>query len=122
MSQLFGLFSNQKEAGKAVEALAAANLDESAIHTLNKGNTNTQTSPTVVPTITGLSTGGNFPLFTNAADLELDNLDDDLKAFFQRGLQRGGVVVAVKPANEDAAEDAERILMEKGGQVLDVVA
>jgi poly-gamma-glutamate capsule biosynthesis protein CapA/YwtB (metallophosphatase superfamily) len=121
MSQLFGLFSNQKEAGKAVEALAA-NLDESAIHTMNKRNTNAQTPPTVVPTSTNLPTGGNYPLITNAADIELDNLDDGLKAFFRRGLKRGGVVVAVKPSDEAAYKDAERILKEKGGQVLGVVA
>lgn len=123
MSQLFGLFSNQKEAGEAVDALAAADLQNSAIRTMDEGNVNPPPPPAASPSLqvaSDISTGSAVPLMPDSSDFS--NLDDDLKAFIQRGVQRGGVVVAVKPPDEDSLADAERILKQQGGQIVGVVA
>jgi hypothetical protein len=124
MSQLFGLFSNQKEASKAVEALAAANLNDSDIHTFDKENVTASSQPEIVPNVQmsfGIPTSIGAPVPTSSA-LALNNLDDNLQAFIQRGLQRGGVVVSISPSDEESSEYAERILKEQGGQVLGAVA
>lgn len=125
MSQLFGLFSSQREAGKAVEALGAANLDESVIHTMDKENANTPPPPIAAPTLhvaTDVSAGSAVPLMPDSSELDFGNLDDDLKAYIQRGVQRGGVVIAITPPDEDTLQDAERILKERGGHVVGVAA
>lgn len=116
MTQLYGLFSNQKEAEQAIEALAQARLDNSVIHTMEKWNKDD--TPVAVPSVhagSGGPAGGAMPLTAFLPDISVDN---DAKRFFQRSLEKGGVLVAVDPEDDVALVQAKRILEEQGGQVL----
>jgi hypothetical protein len=115
MSQLYGLFSNQKEAEQAVNALAEAKLDDSAIHTME--NWRADAAPVIIPaTQTGPNrTVGAVPLTNFLPDFPAD---DGAKQFFQRSLERGGVLVTVDPDDDTAFVEAKRILEQQGGQVL----
>ena len=116
MTKLIGLFSNQKEAEQAVSTLAEANLDDSAIHTLEKPNEGAD--PIVIPNVqagTGGSIGSAIPLTTFLPDFSLDS---DAKQFFQRSLERGGVLISVEPEDDKAFIQAKRILEGQGGRVL----
>lgn len=115
MTQLVGLFSNQKEAEQAVNALAEAKLDNSAMHTMERWNVND--APVVIPSVHAGSGGtiGAIPLTTFMPDVSVDN---DAKQFFKRSLERGGVLVTVDPEDDVAFVEAKRILEKQGGQVL----
>jgi hypothetical protein len=115
MSQLYGLFSNQKDAEQAVNALAEAELDNSAIHTMER--LSVDATPVVIPTAqTGPNTTvGAVPLTNFLPDLSIDN---DAKQFLKRSLEGGGVLVTVDPADDMAFIQAKRILEQQGGQVL----
>ena len=116
MTQLYGLFSNQKEAEQAVNALAEAKLDNSAIHTMERWNVND--APVVIPSVhagSGGTSGAAIPLTTILPDSSVDN---DAKQFFKRSLERGGVLVTVDPEDDVAFVEAKRILEKQGGQVL----
>jgi hypothetical protein len=120
MTKLYGLFSNQKEAEQAVSTLAEANLDDSAIHTMERWNADN--GPMVIPSVQGGSGSGGggaigsaIPFNTFLPDFSMDN---DAKQFFQRSLERGGVLVTIDPEDDTAFIQAKRILEQQGGQVL----
>lgn len=116
MSKLYGLFSNQEEAEQAVSALATARLDDTAIHTT--GSWNADAGPVVIPSIhagSGEAAGTAIPLTTFLPGFSMDT---DAKQFFQRSLERGGVLVTVNPEDDTAFAQAKRILKEQGAQVL----
>ena len=115
MTQLYGLFSNQKEAEQAVNALAEAKLDNSAIHTMEGWHADD--APVVIPSVHAGSGGtiGVIPVTTSLPDFSVDN---DAKQFFKRSLERGGVLVTVDPEDDTAFVEAKRILEQQGGQVL----
>ncbi len=115
MSQLYGLFSNQKDAEQAVNALAEADLDNSAIHTME--SLSADTVSVVIPAAqTGPNTTvGAVPLTNFLSDFSVDS---GAKQFFKRSLERGGVLVTVDPTDDTAFVQAKRILEQQGGQVL----
>ena len=117
MTKVYSLFSNQKEAEKAVEALVTSNLEETDIHTIEQWNAERETEPMLMPTLHpgAGSTGTAVPLTTGLPDLDFN---DEAKRFFKRNLSQGGVLVVVKPPDDEIAARAKNILKEQGGRVL----
>lgn len=115
MTKLVGLFSNQEEAEQAVNALAEAKLDNSAIHTMESWNVND--APALIPSVHAGSGGTSGTATPSATFLPDFSMDNDTKQFFQRSLEKGGVLVTVDPEDDTAFAQAKRILEEQGGQV-----
>lgn len=111
MTKLYGLFTNQKEAEQAVDTMAEAKLDNSAIRTIEEWNADD--APAVIPSVQA-GTGG---IIDGATLLPDSSMDNDAKQFFKRSLERGGILVIVDPEDHTAFVRAKRILEEQGGQV-----
>jgi hypothetical protein len=131
MAKFVSLFTSQKEAGAAVEALSAAELNEDKLHvietlpdqTATKGAAESASQdvspmqPPALPMFASASgSSGAVPaMIVDTAD-SLRNLkmEPAAETFFRRGVQDGGVLVVVEVADEHAAE-MERILQANGG-------
>jgi len=115
--KVYSLFSNQKDAEEAVEALAASNLEEADIHTVEKWNAEMESEPMVMPALHpgAGSTGAALPITTGLPDLDFNN---EAKQFFKRNLSEGGVLVVVEPSDDVNAAEIKKILKEQGGRVL----
>ncbi|MDV7391067.1 hypothetical protein RZS08_06935 [Arthrospira platensis SPKY1] len=120
------MFTSQKEAGAAVEAITAAGLNEETlrvIETLPDQTTpenNAEGAPPA-PTPVGMSSAGGLSGAFPAAFTETEDPLRDLKmtpnaaTFFRRGVQDGGVLVVVEVGNAQA-EEVKRILHASGGR------
>lgn len=116
--QIFGLFSNQEQAEEAVNALVAANLEDSSIQTIDKGSVNAESGPLVIPANHPGAGGFSGAVLPVNIPKNLTGDDGDAEQFFQRSLERGGVLIVVEPSDEEAFTQAKRILEEQGAQVL----
>jgi hypothetical protein len=116
--QIFGLFSNQEQAEEAVNELVAANLEDSSIQTMDKTSISPETGPLVVPASQAGAGGFSGAVLPVNFPKNLTGDDGDAEQFFQRSLERGGVLIVVEPPDDEAFTQAKRILEEQGAQVL----
>lgn len=114
MKKIYGLFSDQEEAGNAIEALSNAGFEDADIHTVEDSN-NVERSPVAVaPTNQGgfgSATALPYPNFLS----ELE--DSETRDFVHHSLQNGGALVVVEPGDEDEFSQIKRILEKEGGQI-----
>lgn len=114
MKKLYGLFSDQEEAGNAVEALEAAGFEDADIHEIENAGEMEADLIAVVPIHEGgygSATPLTYPSFLS------DLGDTEVRAYLHRSLKNGGVLVVIEPADEESYPKIKHILEEKGGQV-----
>ncbi len=113
MQQIVGLFSDQKKAEKAVDALATASLSESDIRTIDEWSDelDTEFDVAVAPNpdagMIGMASPATPPL----------KLSNEQAQFFKRSLMNGGVLVIVEVAGDATSSRAKAILEDHGGLV-----
>lgn len=116
MTQVIGLFSNQKEAEQAVRALASAKLGDNDIRTIEEWNKANDTGLEVIPAVNPDSGLAGAAGVGTTARPSLD-LSDEEAEFFKRSVLKGGVLVVVDLSESAAVSRATSILEEQGGQV-----
>lgn len=116
MTKVYSLFSDQKEAGKAITNLSEAGLDDSDTYTIEDWDTGRPAEPISTPIHAGHAASAVTvpPIKTVVPDLDLD---DEAERFIMQTLKKGGVMIVVEPSGDEERERAERILEEAGGQV-----
>ncbi len=116
MQQIVGLFSDQKKAEKAVDALATASLSESDIRTIDEWSDelDTEFDVAVAPNPDAGMIGMASPASPATPPLKLSN---EQAQFFKRSLMNGGVLVIVEVAGDATSSRAKAILEDHGGLV-----
>ena len=110
--RILGLYNNQMEADEAVEALANADLGDHDIRVLSEWNEDLTKHLEVMPVSnpsSGLS-GVVGPRGRSADEILDETSKGEAVNFFERSLQKGGLVVAVDVANDNYKKRAESIL------------
>jgi nitrogen regulatory protein PII-like uncharacterized protein len=116
MSKVISLFSDQEQAGRAIEALAAAGFEDAEIHEIEGQNPDLEPQPLAVAPIHQGGYGAVTPIPFSAFLSDLG--DSEAEQFLKRNLESGGVVIVVEPSDEEASTRIKRILEEEGGQVV----
>jgi hypothetical protein len=111
MTKFLGLFSNQKEAETAVNALNEADIGDTTISVLSQW-TDDMEGPLLVMPISHPTSGVTGAVGPRArAELPDDGGDkDDVAGFFKRSVEKGAVLVAVNIHDEAYKDRAESIL------------
>ncbi|MFO7684330.1 MAG: hypothetical protein R6X34_30230 [Chloroflexota bacterium] len=125
MKKIAGLFKNQQEADKVVDALAKAGVDDISVYTMdNEGGASSPAQPLVMPPLQASYESSPMPaspmpaspISTLLSDLDMDS---EAMQFFKRTLQReGGALIVVEPSDSATGDQALHILKERGGQVV----
>jgi hypothetical protein len=116
--QIIGLLRDQEQAEQAVNELLAADLEDSSIQTIDKSSINPESGLLVLPVHQGGAGGFTGAAFSSDSLKNLTGDDSDARQFFQRNLERGGVLIIVEPSDEMAFTQAKRILEEQGAQII----
>lgn len=116
MKKVISLFSDQEEAGSAIEALGAAGFEDAAIQEIEGQSPDLEPQPLAVAPVHHSGYGAATPIPFSSFLSDLDNSESE--QFLKRSLERGGVVVIVEPPDEEADAQIRRILLEEGGQVV----
>ena len=114
MTTLIGLFSDQKMAEEAVNALSAADLDDVEFETILQWDEEQEKEIKVAPAFTGYGSSGAPVAVSRAPSW---NLDDEEEQFFRRSVQHGGVLIVVDVDDEDQVPQVNRILQENSEKV-----
>jgi hypothetical protein len=115
MSRIVALFSNQKEAEKAVTALAESALDDPNIHLiedLQEDEANVRLVPAQIAS-SGLL--GASVVETETASLS--ELDDE-EGFLRRSVQKGGVVTVIDLSSSSEIPLTKSLLEKTGGRLV----
>jgi hypothetical protein len=115
MKKIYALFNDQEGAGNAIEALAAAGLEDADIHEIEESDTNLETETVIVAPLHqsgyGAATPLPFPTFLT------DIGDGETRDFIHRSLEGGAALVVLETKNEDDYNQARAILEREGGQI-----
>jgi hypothetical protein len=115
MSRIVALFSNQKEAEKAVTALAESPLDEPKIHLIEDLQEDDANVRLVPAQITGSGLSGVSLVETEMASLsELD----DAEGFLRRSVQKGGVATVIDLSSSSEISLTKGLLEKMGGRIV----
>jgi hypothetical protein len=110
MTKLLGLFSNQKEAETAVNALNEADIGETSIRVLSKWTKELEGPMQIMPVSNPTSgvTGAVGP--RSRVDLTKNGGEEgDIAGFFKRSVQKGAVLVSANIQDDAYQERAESI-------------
>lgn len=122
-TNIVALFDNQTQAGQAIQALSASDVDFEDYRVLDANDeSQTGTEGKVMPAMNpgnSLGAGGIAAMMPATADsMTALGLSDETARFYQQGLDDGGVVLVVE-ADDSAADDVYAIFDNFDGTVAD---
>lgn len=117
MTYLVGLMGNQKEAEKAISALAKIHKDDIEIHTVEEWPEGQAPQLKLMPSFaSGYEPTATMAPFTAVSPLsELSAEETD---FFKRSVRNDGVLVVVNVADEERLPKVKRVLQEHSVQMI----
>jgi hypothetical protein len=116
MTTLIGLFKDQQKAEEAVNARAAAELENVEFETILHWDQEQEQEVEIAPALhTGYGSSG-YPVAMGYVPSW--NLADDEEQYFKRAVQQGGVLIVVDVDDEDQVSQVNRILQENSEKVV----
>lgn len=114
--KITALFSDQKEATEAVDALNAAEVETDDMQVIESLDQKTRVNQPAKMPATQASNPQPMPAYLSPIDIEDRlGLPKSEAEFFVRGVENGGVLVMVEASSEHAKQ-AKSILQEHGGR------
>lgn len=112
MTQIIGLFSNQKEAEEAVEALTEAVLGEHDLRVIEKWEKTLDQPMKVLPISNPTSALSGVVGPRATIDKPMSQSSREAANFFRQSLKKGGVIVSVD-LMEDRYRDRAKSVLQK---------
>lgn len=116
MTQLIGLFADEMKAEEAINALAAAGMDDVEFETISRwAEANNDAAVAAAPTLGADRGAAVVPVVGNL--FSSWSLDTEEEEYFRRNVQNGGVLVVVDVDDDDNLPHVRSILEETGEKV-----
>jgi hypothetical protein len=120
MTKIIGLVSDQTKAEQVINKLTQAHLGDIDIHTIDQWDEDaTTTESPIMPAYNASSGVAGGAAFTKSKMPSLD-LNEEEEQFFKRGVQKGGVVISVEPADDNDVPNVIRILEQQSDHVVKI--
>ncbi len=115
MTKLIGLFADEMKAEEAINALAAAGMDDVEFETISRRAEANDTAVAATPTLGADRGAAVVPVVGNL--FSSWSLDTEVEEYFRRNVQNGGVLVVVDVVDDDNLPHVRTILEETGEKV-----
>ncbi len=115
MTKLIGLFADEMKAEEAINALAAAGMDDVEFETISRRAEANDTAVAAAPTLGADRGAAVVPVVGNL--FSSWSLDTEEEEYFRRNVQNGGVLVVVDVDDDDNLPHVRTILEETGEKV-----
>ena len=115
MTKLIGLFADEMKAEEAINALAAAGMDDVEFETISRRAEANDTAVAAAPTLGADRGAAVVPVAGNL--FSSWSLNTEEEEYFRRNVQNGGVLVVVDVDDDDNLPHVRTILEETGEKV-----